>query len=543
MNEQAICHIPDSKYCYAYNKDTVELRLRVDKNDQFLKVSVIYGGKYDYQTKRFSADLKLIRTDRLYSYYSIRIKLEDLRLVYVFELIDKNEKSYFFSEDGLSENYDYTLNYYNAFQLPYINEIDCHRPVEWMNEAIFYQIFVDRFNKGDTGKNLDYINLDWGEIPNPKSFAGGDIKGIIEKLDYISDLGANAIYITPIFKSKSNHKYDISDYYLIDEQFGSNEDLQKLVEIAHKKGIRIILDAVFNHCSNELFQFKDCIEKGNKSKYFNWFIINDDYLDTDNVNYECFANCDYMPKFNTSNPEVQKFLIEIATHYVQKYNIDGWRLDVGDEVSHDFWRNFRKTVKNVNQDCVIIGENWHNAYPFLTGNQYDSIMNYAFTKATLDFFAFGTSNVKAYSEKLNELLMRNTDIVNYMMLNLLDSHDTHRFYTRVEKSKTKLLAAIAVMIFYIGTPCLYYGTEIPLEGEYDPDCRRTMDWNKAYEKNDFNFEFRKLLKLRENSKALKYGSAMIRYEKYYLIIEREYDNETLQLIVDSKSFEYQINTL
>lgn len=192
--------------------------------------------------------------------------------------------------------------------------------------------------------------------------------------------------------------------------------------------MRIVLDAVFNHCSDELMQFQDVKEKGRASEYYDWFVIHGDKPDAEAKNYEMFASCEYMPKFNTSNPEVQEYLCNIGVYYISKYNIDGWRLDVSDEVSHDFWRKFRKAVKAVREDCIIIGENWHDASNYLKGDQYDSIMNYAFTKACLDYFATGRLKAAGMADKLNDLLARNTDTVNGMLLNLLDSHDTHRFF-------------------------------------------------------------------------------------------------------------------
>ena len=243
--------------------------------------------------------------------------------------------------------------------------------------------------------------MKWGDKPTPKNFAGGDLRGIINHLDYLSNLGITAIYLTPIFKSPSNHKYDIINYYLIDEHFGSLGDLKELIEKAHQKGMRVILDAVFNHCSMESKEFSDVMTKGVNSPYYDWFLINGDYPDPESVNYECFASCNYMPKWNTSNSKVQEFLINVGLYWIREANIDGWRLDVSDEVSHDFWRQFRKAIKAEKSDCVLIGENWHDAYPYLMGDQYDSIMNYAFTKACLDYFAFDNFNAFDLSHQLN----------------------------------------------------------------------------------------------------------------------------------------------
>lgn len=473
MNEFAIEHTPESKYCFAENKNTVTLRLRISKYDTPEKIQVIYGGKYDYASVRYTADMQRDCEDRLFAYYTVTLRLKDMRFVYIFKIYE-NGKTMYFSEDGLTDEYDFTLNYYNCFQLAYINEIDIMKPIEWLNTATFYQIFVDRFNIGKKDKDRSYINLKWGDKPTPKSFAGGDIKGITEKLGYLRELGINALYLTPVFSSVSNHKYDIIDYYEIDKNFGSKEDLKELVDKAHAMGMKVVLDAVFNHCSENISQFQDVIKNGRKSAYYDWFVITNDKP----LEYECFASCKYMPKFNTSNPAVCGYLIEIATYWIKEFGIDGWRLDVSDEISHEFWRKFRKAVKAVKPDCVLIGENWHDANIYLHGDQYDSIMNYAFTKACLDFYAFNSFTPKQFAEKLNELLMRNCNAANKMLLNLLDSHDTHRFITQTG-DMDKLLSAVALLYMFVGVPCIYYGTEIALEGKHDPDSRRTFDWKKA----------------------------------------------------------------
>ena len=484
MNKQAILHIQDSQYCYALDSHTVQLMLRCAADDMFDSVSVIYGNKYDYYKKRKKATLTPGFSDADFVYYTAKLKIKDVRFVYIFEIVYCGAV-YYFSEDGLTSSYDYKLAYYNSFQLPYVNYADIMDTVEWMKSAVFYEIFIDRFYRGNRQKDGGYINLKWGKLPNPKSFAGGDLDGVTAKLDYLKRLGVNALYLTPIFKSVSNHKYDISDYYAVDEMFGGKEAFSRLVKEAHARGIKIVLDAVFNHCSEELAEFKDVLKNGKNSPYFGWFIIDGDKIDAQRANYEYFSLCKYMPKFNTSNPEVQKYLNDIATYWVREFDIDGWRLDVSDEVSHDYWRSFRKAVKAVKPDCVILGENWHDSHPYLRGDQFDAIMNYALTKACTDYFISGALDAEGFAKKLGGLYVRNTRQVNSMMLNLLDNHDTHRFYTLAGRDINKLICALAVIYMHTGAPCVYYGTEIPLEGGYDPDCRRTMVWkgrNRAMRK-------------------------------------------------------------
>lgn len=530
MNEYALYHKPETQYAYAKSEDVVSIRLRTAKDDR-PTVYVIYGGKYSYALNRLKKELSLSYTDRLYNYYTVDLQPEDKRLVYVFEIREK-DKTYYYSEDGLTETYDFALNFYNAFQIAYINPADIHRGVHWMKQACFYQIFIDRFRCGNEEKNRSYINLGWGELPGPTSFAGGDLNGITDKLGYLQELGINALYLTPVFQSVSNHKYDTEDYYVIDAMFGNESDFARLADEAHRRGIRIVLDAVFNHVSMRCKQFRDVLEKGRDSRYFDWFVIHGDKADTVNVNYECFASCGYMPKWNTSNREVREYLIGVALHWTKNYDIDGWRLDVSDEISHAFWREFRQAVKDVKPECVIIGENWHDANSYLAGDQYDSITNYAFTKACLDYFAFGRFSAKDFAEKLNEILMRNTDTVNGMMLNLLDSHDTHRFITQAGGDVKKLESALAVLYMFVGAPSVYYGTEIAMPGGYDPDCRRTMDWKMAEKREAPWGLLQTLTTLKKSRKELSGTKIKIYSENDLLIIERYSETAMMKLTVN-----------
>ena len=530
MNEYALMHIPDSRYCFAVGKKELVIRLRSSKEDRDAQVYLIYAPKYEFHEKREKKLMQISYSDRLFDYYELHITLEDVRFAYIFEFHQHGD-TYYFSEDGLTKEYRFEESFYNFFQMPYINSNDCMPVVDWMKDAVFYQIFVERFNIGDMQKDMSYINMDWGDIPNPKSFAGGDIKGIIEKLDYIRGLGVNVLYLTPIFESISNHKYDIKNYMEIDSRFGCKEDFKKLVEQAHKRGIRIVLDAVFNHCSMQLEQFQDVLKNGKQSPYYDWFIIDGDYPTPEKVNYECFAACNYMPKLNTANPRTQEFLLEIACYWIREFDIDGWRLDVSDEVSHAFWRRFREVVKKEKPDCVIIGENWHDAYPYLMGDQYDSIMNYSFTKACLDYFARGYIDAKQMAEKLSSNLMRNTKQVNQMMLNLLDTHDTHRFFTEVSKDKNKLLAAIALEVMFPGAPCIYYGTEICMEGGYDPDSRRCFDWDESHWDMNVMEMIRSLTGLRKRAE-LREGNVVLGEEQGMLKLVRTFDNQSVSLFIN-----------
>ncbi len=534
MNLQAIYHRPESNYCFAVSPTKLTLRIRFAKGEKLDSVAVLHNTKYDIASKQFKSQMPLAFSDGLFDYYSVTLDLSDRRIAYVFEITVNNAVKYF-CEDGLIDGYDFDIAYFNSFQFAYIHDSDVVKQTDWLTNAVFYQIFTDRFYK-PLNKQGSYINSQWGELPTPKSFYGGDLNGIREKLPYIKSLNVTALYLTPIFESESNHKYDTIDYYKVDEMFGGNAALTRLVDECHATGLKVVLDAVFNHVSEKFAPFKDVIAKGKKSKYYNWFVINGDTVDETNTNYATFAACKYMPKLNTDNPEVQQYFVDIALFYMEKYSIDGWRLDVSDEVSHSFWRKFRNAVKTKNSDCVLIGENWHNSESFLNGDQFDSIMNYAVTKQMMDFWVYDSIDAQTLACRLNAQFARYNDVVNSMMFNLLDCHDTHRFYSLLNCSKDKLLCAIAIMVFIPGSFNLYYGTEVLTEGGYDPDSRRTFDWDKLNTPVIVQFveKLKQLLALKRQP-ALKDGTVKVYNQDGLFVIERKTDNQTLRLKVAKKA--------
>lgn len=539
MNAAGMLHVPDSKFCFPISDNELVIRLRVDKKDSDIKVEIVHGPKYRFFEGIFTKqEMGLAYIDDEFAYFETVLNLEDVRVAYVFEIEEKG-KTLYYSEFGLSEEYDYAKSNDSFFQYSYINDIDVHKVVSWVDEAVFYQIFIDRFNRGDFTKDDSYIDMKCNEEPTRTSFMGGDIKGITEKLDYLEDLGINAIYLTPLFVSKTNHKYDITDYYAVDKQFGTKADLKELVEKSHKRGIRVILDAVFNHASNDTKEFLDVVKKGKNSKYFNYFIIHGDKVSVDKPNYEMFSNCVDMPKWNNSNIEVQDFFIDIGLYWIKEFDIDGWRLDVSDEVSHDFWRRFRKAVKKLKKDVIIVGENWHDAHAYLMGDQFDGIMNYAFRRACKQYFAHETINSKTMSERLNNVLTRNTWQVNRMNLNLTDSHDTARFFTECGKNKDAMLAALAVMYMFIGMPCIYYGTELHMEGGEDPGCRKGFDWNEKDWDTEFRNKVKELISLRK-IKAVQKGHINITYDKDCFIMERFLDGQHLTIITNKGKNAYDL---
>lgn len=529
MNLTAISHLPNSNYAYAYKENELHVRLRTAKNDMD-QVEIIFGIKYDWKNNQKQV-MKKILSDELFDYYQYSIVQEDTRIGYYFALT-KGDKQIFFTETGFVNEFNDEMAYCYFFQYPYINPIDVHKQPSWIHSSIFYQIFIERFYNGEE-KNSPANLTPWDEEPTPTSFYGGDLRGIIEKLDYLSDLGINGLYLTPIFQSPSNHKYDIVNYLEIDSYFGDKEVFAELVEKAHQRGIRVVLDAVFNHCSNLFAPFQDVIEKGKDSKFCDWFFVEDYPVTKDPLNYKTFGYVPYMPKLNTANPEVKEYLLDAVRYWTEQFQIDGWRLDVSDEIDHVFWRDFKKLVKGINSETIIIGENWHNSSAWLLGDQFDSVMNYPVTKLCLDYFAIHEISSKKFEEGLSGLLIRYPDQVNDAMLNLLDSHDTERFLYTAKENIKSVKSAAAFLFAYKGIPCTYYGTEIGMTGNYDPGCRKGFDWNQEHWDMDLFLYYKKLMAIRSKEIALQQGDIRFHSTDVLFVMERSYQKERIYVLINT----------
>ena len=536
MNIEALCHIPKSNYAYAYKENELHIRIRTAKNDM-VQVNLIYGIKYDWINKQ-QHTMKKILTDQYFDYYQYNIVQEDTRIGYYFELVSKAATIYY-TEVGVESEFNDALAHCYFFQYPFINKVDVHKEPSWVHEAIFYQIFVERFKNGNVENSPGNLS-DWEDVPKPKSFYGGDLQGIINNLDYLSDLGINGIYLTPIFQAPSNHKYDIVNYYEIDPYFGDKKAFKELVEKAHAKKIKIVLDAVFNHCSDLFPPFLDVVEKGMNSEYYDWFFIDDDIVEKNPPNYRMFSYVSHMPKLNTANPKLKEYLLSSVRYWTKEFDIDGWRLDVSDEIDHKFWREFRNVVKEINEETIIIGENWHNAYPWLMGDQFDSVMNYPVTKLCLDFFAKKEISAKTFEHQLSSYLIRYPDQVNDAMLNLLDSHDTERFLYSADENKKALKNAAAFLFAYKGMPCTYYGTEIGMTGSHDPGCRKGFDWKQENWDMELYEFYKRLITLRKEEKALMYGTIEFLSTEALFAMRRTYEGESIYILINLEEKEQEI---
>lgn len=402
---------------------------------------------------------------------------------------------------------------------------------DWVKHAVFYQIFPDRFARSQQPRKRLLKNArweDWHAMPTLQGYKGGDLWGVMEKLDYLQDLGVTAIYFTPIFQSASNHRYHTHDYYQVDPMLGSNPAFKELLDEAHRRGLKVVLDGVFNHASRGLFFFHDILENGPHSPWVNWFKIHGwplaPYTGEFPANYEGWVGNRALPVFNHDNPEVREYLMEIAEYWLT-FGIDGWRLDVPFEIeTPGFWQEFRDRVKAINPEAYIVGEVWGDSRQWLDGTQFDGVMNYLFAGPTIAFVAGDRVVIeqvqgrdyqpspplfaREYGEKMQALLELYPWEIQLTQLNLLASHDTARLITIAGGDRASVELATLLLLTFPGAPSIYYGDEVGLPGAIDPDSRRGFpleaDWD--YEIWEHH---RKLIALRHAHPALRTGDYRI----------------------------------
>lgn len=425
---------------------------------------------------------------------------------------------------------------------------------KWVRDAIFYQIFPDRFARSKHVSKPSNLEL-WDSPPTVNGFKGGDLLGVVEHLDYLQHLGITAIYFNPIFKSTANHRYNTHDYYQVDPILGGNDALQTLLNETHKRGMRVILDGVFNHAGRGFFQFNHIVENGLMSPYLDWFIINKYPLKPYNEpngqhGYEAWENVPAMPKLNIETPAVREFILNVACYWIE-FGVDGWRLDVPQEIDDDdFWREFRQRVKGVNQEAYIVGEIWEEAQRWLQGDQFDAVMNYPFTRACLGFFVgdnllrsevtscgykkIDTLNAQTFADEIDRILSLYPHFITEVQFNLLGSHDTPRFKTLARGDNSAYHLATLFQMTYPGTPSIYYGDEIGMEGCQDPGCRGGFPWDESKWDKELQDYVRRCITLRKVKPALRQGDFTWLLLKHDVVAySRQLGSETLLVILNN----------
>ncbi|MGL5677414.1 MAG: alpha-glycosidase [Cellulosilyticaceae bacterium] len=580
MNLHAIYHEPKSKYAYAYDKETLHIRIRTQKEDiDHIKLVAVDPFNwirtkedptkyiFDYTTIQ-KVDMKKEYSNERYDFWFVEVKgFKWLRVKYAF-ILEKKETSILYgpyADEPYVEGCEKEGEVHNYFNFPFINEEDIYEGPSWAKDMVWYQIFPERFANGD--KSLDPDNvLEWNstQAVTNEMFFGGDLQGVMNHLHDLKELGITGIYFTPIFESPTCHKYDTTDYFKIDSCFGTNEKFKELVDEAHKLGMKVMLDAVFNHCGFKHPFWQDVMEKGKASPYYDYFhilhepIVNFEVdeegmpcpLDNEqqaNLAYRTFAFVPAMPKWQTANAKARRYLLDVGKYWVEQYDIDGWRLDVSNEVSHDFWRDFRKEVKAVKKDVYIIGENWDNSYPWLMGDQFDAVMNYELLYPIWNFvghnsYSHQTMTASQYKDTVSTLLANYPKHVTEHMFNMIDSHDTPRLMNVCDQNEDKVKLAYILQMTFAGAPSIYYGSEVGVSGEGE-DNRRCMPWQESYQNRVIKAHVKRMIAIRKTIGATRTADIVwltAEDATNYLAFAKESEEETLYVLMNNQDKAYEV---
>ena len=513
MEFTGVYHKTSEQMSYALNEDELVINLKTgyDVKQVFIHYgdpfeAGILGGNEKWTGKRKEIVYKKRLPHQIW--WTTTLVPPYKRCKYYFELHTEDQVWYYL-EDGFltEEQINLEGRMLQCFIVPWMNPADVNRTPEWVNDTVWYQIFPDRFCNG-TPEKMDPAITPWqtGKVTNKERY-GGNLEGIRKKLPYLRELGITGIYLNPIMEAESNHKYDTTDYTRIDPAFGDDRVMRALCREAHENGIRIMVDAVFNHCGRKFGPWLDVQEKGRDSAYADWFMIHDwenlnRNADTRDGRFFSFAFADGMPKLNTNNEEVISYFCKVCEDWVKKYDIDGIRFDVGNEVSHRFLKRIREHLKTLKPDIYLLGEIWHDASQWLQGDEYDSVMNYPLLSGIHDFFLDESLGKEEFEYMVNRCYTMYMQQNNNVMFNLLDSHDTERLMNRFHDLDL-FYQQLAVLFTLPGSPCIYYGTEIAMEGGFDPDCRRCMPWDEidSEENRKRISEMKKLIHMRRTEEA------------------------------------------
>ncbi len=533
MEYAAIRHFADKRYCYAVGKGRFLFRLETKKED-VAKVLLHVQDKYlqvKYKDTRRCYQMTLAHGAQYIDYYEAEIEMDVVCLRYFFEIEDAEGNVMYYGNH----------NFYDTCITDIEKMYDCPQNLReeemfvlpaWAKNKVVYQIFPSRF-----ASDKEVTEEVWYQSPiGHEADLKGSLRGIIDHLGHIKELGADILYMTPIFSSPSSHKYNIDDYYKIDPSFGDKEDLKELVDQAHKLGMYVVLDGVFNHTGVDFFAFRDIRENKEKSKYLDWYYIHEFPLVMEwgkKPNYKTFSYAGLMPKLNLQNQEAADFVIDVASYWIRECDIDGWRLDVADEISHMFWKRFRKEMKAVKKDVLIVGEIWHFAGDFLEGDEWDSVMNYPFYQSVLELVALERINASSFLESLGFMSGNLQRGLEGYLWNFIDSHDTERFLHSARNDVRKQKLAAALQLLLPGMPMIYYGDEVALGGGSDPDCRRGMLWDEKRQNRELFHYYQALLRLRREHLELTEGVIVEQYaddDKGLIYMERQLNGQQMILL-------------
>lgn len=571
--------------------DTVMIRCRVAKDD-VETVTLVANDERREMQKEYNHDIH--HDDSIFDYYIAILPIERETITYYFE-IKKGDECLIYSQKGVGTQPEpyFFFKIIPGFETP-----------EWAKGAVMYQIFVDRFYNGDVSNDVvdseyTYIDehvsrvRDWNKMPasmGVREFYGGDLQGVLKKLDYLQELGVEVLYLNPIFVSPSNHKYDTQDYDYIDPHYGvivedggepltegdkenahatkyiqrvvnkknleaSNEFFAHFVSEVHKRGMKVILDGVFNHCGSfnkwldreKIYDKDSSYEKGaflrEDSPYHGFFHFYPEGNWPDNTHYDSWWGNDTLPKLNyEESGQLEPYILQVAKKWVSApYNVDGWRLDVAadlghsPEYNHKFWENFRKAVKEANPNALILAEHYGDPSSWLDGKQWDTVMNYDAFMEPLSWFLTGMEkhsdvhkpeligNSEAFFHAMRDFGVRFSTPSAQVAMNELSNHDHSRFLTRTNRTvgrtafagpgaadrfvdKAVMRLAVTIQMTWLGAPTVYYGDEAGVCGWTDPDNRRTYPWGKE-DKELIRFH-KEMIRIHKDYSAIKTGSLL-----------------------------------
>ena len=530
MNFAAIKHESLLLFRQPVARHKVRFRLLTARDD-LSECRIIYWKRSEPE-RRWTQPLMLRAQDQTSAEWLAEVtRPEEIHyLKYFFFLKDRQGGEAYYCEHGFSEQEPQR----GFFELLQVNPGDVPCPPEWARGLVYYQIFPERFCRSGLHPNRHPLD-GWNAWPTRENYLGGDLAGIRQKLPYLQELGAECLYLTPIFAADFNHKYATTDYFAIDPDFGTEDELTALVQEAHSRGIRILLDGVFNHSGVHFAPFQDLMAQGETSRYRDWFFPKRFPIATDAACYECVGDYPYMPRLNTGNPEVQDFVLSVMRYWIQRCGVDGWRMDVADELDTACVQFLRRRLKAEFPQALLLGETWGDATRMLCGgDQFDSVMNYLFRDCMVDYFAHGAIDERQLDERLQHMRMKYLEETSHYLYNCLSSHDTARFLTEARGEKWRLKLALAFQMLYPGCPALYYGEEIGMEGENDPGCRGGMAWERQDE--ELLGWVKELIRFRRRHEAVRrgaYRTLLADPDKKLFAFERRTDGETITVIFNS----------
>lgn len=532
MNPTTVLHSTSREYVYPVSRNRLKIKLKCIRGQKETYHIVFWNRFHENEVK--TEELKCVGRDAEFDYFMCELAfIEAVKYIRYYFIISAADGCKYMGRDGFSHEKPKDF-----FEYLYTNEEDIMHVPDWAKGAVIYQVFPERFNNGDTS-NDPIDTVDWNTVPTRENFFGGDLKGIVMKLDYLQELRVDAIYLNPLFKSPSNHKYDTTDYFAVDPSFGDNNDLNELVKECHKRNIKVIFDGVFNHCGFYFQPFQDVLEKGEASEFKDWFYIESFPVQTDPPNYECVGYYKLMPKLRFKNRKVRDYFINVGTYWLKTADIDGWRLDVADEVDFTFWQEFRRAIKSIKKDAILIGETWKDGRDMLRGDQMDSVMNYLFRDASVEYFAKDEIDTWQFDHLIQRMLFLYPDAVYPVLYNLIGSHDTPRFLGLCKDNILKMQLAVAFQMTFPGMPAVYYGDETGLNGENDPDCRKAMNWENLNQ-NLLAF-YKTMIAIRKESPSLMYGNYQsICCDDGVYGYARQFDMETTYVILNKSNTEKQL---